>query len=1078
MKPANRQRKPVRLALIAAAVAAACSTTSLHAADATWLGGTGNWNVGGNWSPAGVPNSALTNVFIDGGNALNSIVTLNIGATIGNLAIGAGDSLGIANGQGLRLGGLLSSDGGLTLAGNNFLTDLSFGSDTSLTGSGSISLSNSSINRIYGATGAERLTIGVGQSIVGSGQIGVGQLRVTNLGTIAASGSAGLSFLVSSTAGTFNNAGGVIEVRDGSLANFGSGQFEGGTLRGQTTGVLTGSVNATLGGVNIEGVLGLRNGEGLGIAGVSVNTGTLRLDGNNFHTDLRINGDASVNGAGTILLSNSGNNRIYGQVGSNTLTLGVGQTLRGAGQLGVNQLNIVNQGAVVAEGSAGLNLHVGTFNNAGGAIEVRDGSFARFTGGTFSGGVLRGALTGELAGSTNATLNGVNIEGVLGLRNGEGVGIAGVSVNSGTLKLNGNNFLTDLRINGDATLNGVGTILLSNSGVNRIFSQSGSGTLTLGAGQTLRGAGQLGVGLLNVANQGTVVAEGSVGLDIRVGTFNNAGGAIEVRDGSFARFGSGTFSGGVLRGALTGEVAGSTNATLNGVNIEGVLGLRNGEGVGIAGVSVNSGMLKLNGNNFLTDLRINGDATVNGVGTILLSNSGVNRIFSQSGSGTLTLGAGQTLRGAGQLGVGLLNIANQGTVVAEGSVGLDIRVGTFNNAGGAIEVRDGSFARFTGGTFSGGVLRGALTGELAGSTNATLDGVNIEGVLGLRNGEGVGIAGVSVNSGTLKLNGNNFLTDLRLNGDATINGSGTILLSNSGVNRIYGDSNAYRLTIGAGQTLRGAGQLGVNQLQITNNGSIVADQAVALTVNPTAADPLTNRGTVEVASGSQMTLSGSNLLQDGAAARTVVNGTLTTALVELDAGSLSGTGTVIGAVSNSGGSVAPGASPGKLTIQGNYTQGGAGSFDVEISGLQQGVEHDWLAITGIASLAGSLRLNFGYTPTLGSTFVILTSGGLRTGTFSTLIQPSGWDVVATYNPHDVTLTVAAVPEPETYALMFAGLALVGFAARRRRLEQTLNKSLDFRLSNRSSFQFNRLQERFSQPTDLFSVSLNSAPQIG
>ena len=284
---------------------------------------------------------------------------------------------------------------------------------------------------------------------------------------------------------------------------------------------------------------------------------------------------------------------------------------------------------------------------------------------------------------------------------------------------------------------------------------------------------------------------------------------------------------------------------------------------------------------------------------------------------------------------------------------------------------------------------------------------------------------------TLKLNSSNFLTDLRLNGDATINGSGTILLSNSNNNRIYGDSNAYRLTIGAGQTLRGAGQLGVNQLKITNNGAIVADQTVALTINPTASDPLTNRGTVEVATGSQMTLSGSNLLQDGLAARTVVNGTLTTPLIDLGAGSLSGTGTIIGAVSNSGGAVAPGASPGKLAIQGNYTQGADGSFDVEINGLQQGVEHDWLAITGSASLAGSLRLNFGYTPILGSSFVILTSGGLRTGTFSSLIQPSGWDLVATYNPHDVTLTVAAVPEPETYALMFAGLALVGFAARRR-----------------------------------------------
>ncbi len=1030
MKPAKRF-KCLKVALMAAALATTWSAAPLHAADSTWLGGTGNWSVAGNWSPVGVPNSALTNVFIDGGNAINSIVTLNVGATIGNLTIGAGDSLGIANGQGLRLGGLFAIDGGLTLSGNNFLTDLSFGADTSLSGGGSISLSNSGNNRIYGATGAERLTIGVGQSIVGSGQLGVGQLKVTNLGTIAADGSAGLSFVLNSSAGTFNNAGGVIEVRDGSLANFGSGQIEGGTLRGQTTSVLTGSANATLSGVNIEGALGLRNGEGLGIAGLSVNTGTLRIDGNNFLTDLRINGDATVNGAGTILLSNSGNNRIYGNVGSTTLTLGVGQTLRGAGQLGVNQLNIVNQGTVVAEGSAGLNLQVGTFNNAGGAIEVRDGSFARFSGGTFSGGVLRGASTGELTGSTNATLNGVNIEGVLGLRNGEGLGIAGVSVNTGTLKLNGNNFLTDLRINGDATVNGVGTILLSNSGNNRIYSQSGAGTLTLGAGQTLRGAGQLGVNLLNVINQGTVVAEGSAGLDLRVGTFNNAGGAIEVRDGSFARFGGGTFSGGVLRGATTGELAGSTNATLNGVNIEGVLGLRNGEGVGIAGVSVNSGTFKLNGNNFLTDLRVNGDATINGGGTILLSNSGSNRIYSQSGSATLTLGVGQSLRGAGQLGVNLLNVVNQGTVVAEGSVGLDIRVGTFNNAGGAIEVRDGSFARFGGGTFSGGVLRGAATGELAGSTNATLNGVNIEGVLGLRNGEGVGIAGVSINSGTLKLNGSNFLTDLRVNGDATINGNGTILLSNSNSNRIYGESNAYRLTIGAGQTVRGAGQLGVNLLKITNNGAIIADQSVALTINPTASDPLTNRGTVEVAAGSQMTLSGSNLLQDGVSARTVVNGTLTTPLVDLGAGFLSGSGTIIGAVSNTGGAVAPGASPGKLAIQGNYTQGADGSFDVEINGLQQGVEHDWLAITGTASLAGTLRLNFGYTPTLGSSFVILTSGGLRSGTFSTLIQPSGWDVVATYNPHDVTLTVAAVPEPESYALMVAGLALVGLAARRR-----------------------------------------------
>ena len=958
-----------------------------HAADSTWIGGTGNWNVAGNWSPSGIPNSALTNVFIDGNPALNSIVTLGTGATVGNLTIDALDTLILANGNLLRIdGGTFSNSGTFQMSSAGFLTDFRVGSNTAATGTGSILMSNNGNNRIYGATGAERLTLGPGFSIIGAGQIGVNLLKVTNQGLIAAEGAAGLTFSVANAAGNFINTGGVIEVRDGSSANFDSGTFEGGTLRGQTTSALRGSVAATLSGMNIEGTLTLRNGEGLGIAGTSTNSGTLKLDSGGFLTDLRVNGDTTLGGTGSILMSNNGNNRIYGATGAERLTLGTGFSIIGAGQIGVNQLKVTNQGLIAAEGAAGLTFSVsnaaGTFVNTGGVIEVRDGSLANFNSGMFEGGTLRGQTTSALRGSVAATLSGMNIEGTLTLRNGEGLGIAGTSTNSGTLKLDSSGFLTDLRVNGDAMLGGSGAIRMSNNGSNRIYGATGAERLTLGAGFSIIGAGQLGLNQLKVTNQGLIAAEGAAGLTFSVanaaGNFINTGGVIEVRDGSLVNFNSGTFEGGTLRGQTTSALRGSVAATLSGMNIEGTLTLRNGEGLGIAGTSTNSGTLKLDSSGFLTDLRVNGDATLGGAGSIVMSNNGFNRIYGATGAERLTLGAGFSIIGAGQLGLNQLMVTNQGLIVADGTAGLRIHVGnaigSFNNAGGVIEVKDGSFARFDGGLIEGGTLRGNLTSALEGSTAATLSGVSMDGVLGLRNGQGLGIAGLISNNGTLKLESAGFLTDLRVNASTTLGGSGTVALSSNASNRIYGATGNERLTIAAGQTIRGSGQLGVNQLKITNQGSIVADQSVALTVNPTGSDALENAGTIRSETGSQLVVIGSNLQHTGPNAQTIVHGTLTVPQIDLSAGSLSGTGTIIGAVVNTGGTVAPGASPGKLTIQGNYNQGALGTLAVEINGTEQGITHDWLAISGSASLGGTLSLSFGYTPLVGASYVILTTG--------------------------------------------------------------------------------------------------------
>ncbi|MBL8381508.1 MAG: hypothetical protein JNM90_00420, partial [Burkholderiales bacterium] len=213
-----------RRSIVAMAVAAAWAAQPLAAADSTWNGGTGNWNVAGSWSPAGVPNSALTNVFIDGGNTgAASVVTLNMVAIIGNLTIDAGDALRIADGQSLTMGGVLANAGTFEIQSTFFNTNLVLGGNTAVTGAGTILLSDRSSNRIYGATGAERLSIGAGQSIVGAGRIGLSgsnRLAVTNAGLIAASGSNGLTFNMATVAGAFDNSLGVIEVRDGSFARF------------------------------------------------------------------------------------------------------------------------------------------------------------------------------------------------------------------------------------------------------------------------------------------------------------------------------------------------------------------------------------------------------------------------------------------------------------------------------------------------------------------------------------------------------------------------------------------------------------------------------------------------------------------------------------------------------------------------------------------------------------------------------------------------------------------------------------------------------------------------------------------
>jgi hypothetical protein len=75
-----------------------------------------------------------------------------------------------------------------------------------------------------------------------------------------------------------------------------------------------------------------------------------------------------------------------------------------------------------------------------------------------------------------------------------------------------------------------------------------------------------------------------------------------------------------------------------------------------------------------------------------------------------------------------------------------------------------------------------------------------------------------------------------------------------------------------------------------------------------------------------------------------------------------------------------------------------------------------LAVAGGVTLDGTLvaRLLAGFTPAVGQSFEVLTAGsdGVQ-GTFSSLVQPTGATVQATYDPADVTLGDISVAPPSS-----------------------------------------------------------------
>jgi hypothetical protein len=173
----------------------------------------------------------------------------------------------------------------------------------------------------------------------------------------------------------------------------------------------------------------------------------------------------------------------------------------------------------------------------------------------------------------------------------------------------------------------------------------------------------------------------------------------------------------------------------------------------------------------------------------------------------------------------------------------------------------------------------------------------------------------------------------------------------------------------------------------------------------TAPSDFSNAGALTVGSGGTFTTGTADYNQS--AGTTTIDGILSAADVNLDGGTLNGTGSIQANVTNAATIQAGDQAPGTLSVQGNYTQTSTGTLNIGLGSLSQ---FGQLASTGSVNLDGTLNVTLvnGFTPSPGDSFQIIpyvahsgdfvTENGLNLGNGNTLVPA--------YNTEALTLVTS------------------------------------------------------------------------
>src|SRR5262245_35117804 len=387
---------------------------------------------------------------------------------------------------------------------------------------------------------------------------------------------------------------------------------------------------------------------------------------------------------------------------------------------------------------------------------------------------------------------------------------------------------------------------------------------------------------------------------------------------------------------------------------------------------------------------------------------------------TFQNGSGGTFTTAGLANQLNANILNQtgATFTIGSSSDLDNNKSssTFNNSGGTVTV-GAAFDVNSNLTFavSGGAINGAFTLHVVGGTldhtNGTITARTRLENIQIKPQSGGGTATLTVTN-----TGNTLGSDISTFDTVVLAGNTAVkdAILTSSVSRI--NSGTIRLSAVSNATTKTSKVVFTGGSTLTNNGVVQTEaNPNAPMTDTTAAREITgnvvNNGVLTIAYPTLFNGASTSISQN--LGTTNLNSTLNTTGSDgfsLTGGTLAGAGTLTGSLLNAGGTVAPGSSPGILTIDGSFTQN-SGTLAIEIGGAIAGAESDRLAVTGTAEVNGTLALTTinAFSPSTLFTYDFVTYTG-HSGVFPTITGTSaggGKSYQVTMNANAGTLTVVA-----------------------------------------------------------------------